>query len=93
MDNTNLKFGGFKVGQTIKAFDFMPMDGRPDRFVQGKIVSIPEDRGYACYEVKSDAFLGDYDEGVSVFVPMELDFMEYDQRITLIMDENGRERV
>jgi hypothetical protein len=93
MDNTNLKFSGFKVGQTIKAFDFMPMDGRPDQFVQGKIVSIPEDRGYACYEVKSDAFLGDYDECVSVFVPMELDFMEYDQRITLIMDENGRERV
>jgi len=93
MDNTNLKFSGFKVGQTIKAFDFMPMADRPDRFVQGKIVSIPEDRGYACYEVKSDAFLGNYDEGVSVFVPMELDFMEYDQRVTLIMDENGRERV
>jgi len=93
MDNTNLKFSGFKVGQTIKAFDFMPMDGRPDCFVQGKIISIPQDRGYACYEVKADASSIYYDQGTSVFVPMEMDFMEYEERITMIMDEHGRERV
>ena len=84
MTNSNLKFSGFKVGQTIKAFDFMPMEGRPDRFVQGEIISIPQDRGYHCYEVKADVSSTFYDQGVSVFVPMEMDFMEYDERITLV---------
>ena len=89
----NLKYNNFKVGQTIKAFDFKPMANRTDRFVQGKIISIPTDRGYACYEVKaSQSSSFGFKIGESVFVPMEIS-NEFDQRITMIIDENGRERV
>jgi hypothetical protein len=78
----NLKHNNFKVGQTIKAFDFKPMADRADSFVQGKIISIPTDRGYACYEVKAAAGSNDfYEIDESVFVPMEVSFMEYDGRI------------
>jgi hypothetical protein len=84
---TNLKYNNFKVGQTIKAFDFKPMANRTDRFVQGKIISIPTDRGYACYEVKStqSSSFGFYGIDESVFVPMEISFMEYDGRIVEVV--------
>jgi len=84
---TNLKYSGFKVGQEIRAYDFKPMEGRPDSFAQGEIISIPQDRGYACYEIKIKPGTGSskcYYHGQSVFVPMELSFMEYDGRVTLV---------
>ena len=82
----NLKYNNFKVGQTIKAFDFIPMANRPDSFVQGKIISIPTDRGFACYEVKAAVGSNNfYKIDESVFVPMQVSFMEYDGRIVEVV--------
>ena len=82
MTNSTLKHSGYKIGQTIKSFDFEPMESRPDRFVQGEIIDIPQNRGYDCYEVKADKISSKhYTVGESVFVPMEVMFLEYDNRI------------
>ena len=79
-----------EVGNIIRAYDFKPMYGRSDCFVEGKVVSITEETGYKAYkiEVINDFFDGKYRKGVrssrvakTVFVPMEVSFMEYDGRI------------
>ena len=81
MTHSTLKHSGFRIGQEIKAFDFPPMADRPDLFVQGRIISIPKDRGYDCYEVAaSHVSSSHYKLGVSVFVPFET-FIEFDNRV------------
>lgn len=78
-----LKHQGYKVGDVIRAYDFKPMAGRKDRYVEGKIISLPTDRGYACYEVEADGTTH-YEKGQSVFVPFEVAFMKYKNRVVLI---------
>jgi len=68
-----LKYEGkFEIGQTIKAFDFEPMAGRPDRFVQGEITGI--------HEGNYKAFIVDGE----TLVPMEISGSDYDGRIELV---------
>jgi hypothetical protein len=78
------------VGDIIRAYDFKPMVGRSDCFVEGKVISINEDRGYKAFKIEcmSDFFDGKFRKGVrssrvgkTVYVPMEVSFMEYDARI------------
>lgn len=78
------------VGDTIRAYDFKPMVGRSDCFVEGKVIAINEERGYKAFKIEctADFFDGKYRKGVrssrlakTVFVPMEVSFMEYDARI------------
>jgi hypothetical protein len=78
------------VGDIIRAYDFKPMYGRPDCFVEGKVVSVTEETGYKAYKIEciNDFFDGKFRKGVrssrvgkNVFVPMEVSFMEYDGRI------------
>lgn len=79
-----------QVGDRIKSFDFEPMEGREDRFVVGEVVKkhefgtvheeilIP----YSCYIVKCEESSHDqYELGQEVFVPYEVDFMEYEERV------------
>lgn len=79
-----------KVGDVIRAYDFKPMVGRSDCFVEGKVIDIDEERGYKAFKIEctADFFDGKYRKGVrssrlakTVFVPMEVSFMEYDARI------------
>ena len=74
-----------KVGQTIRAYDFKPMVGRDDCFVEGVVKKI-DNKGYDCYviEVTKDSWSDAEDKGrigQEVLVPFEVSFMEYDGRI------------
>ena len=79
-----------KVGDFIRAYDFKPMFGRNDCYIEGRVVNISDRQGYKAFEVlgATDVFDGKKKTGVRssrinkiVFVPMEVDFMEYDARI------------
>lgn len=78
------------VGDVIRAYDFKPMVGRSDCFVEGKVEAITNETGYKAYKITcmSDFFDGKFRKGVrtsrvakEVYVPMEVSFMEYDGRI------------
>jgi hypothetical protein len=86
-----MKFQGIaKIGDYIRAYDFKPMRGRMDCYVEGVVESITNECGYLAYKIKvmNDVFGGEMQEdadctrnGKEVFVPMEVSFMEYDSRI------------
>ena len=81
-----LKFANIaKVGDTIRAYDFKPMVGREDCFVEGVVTKI-DNKGYDCYviNVTKDSWSDAEDKGrvgKEVFVPFEVSFMEYDARV------------
>jgi hypothetical protein len=89
--NEMLKFEKLAtVGDVIRAYDFKPMYGRSDCFIEGKVISITEETGYKAYKVEciNDFFDGKFRKGVrssrvgkNVYVPMEVSFMEYDARV------------
>jgi len=79
------------VGDTIRAYDFKPMAGREDAYVEG-IVEVANCRepGYNCFKitVTKDFFGENMPKGKKgsrvgkiVFVPHEVSFMEYDSRV------------
>ena len=88
-----LKFTGLaEVGQTIRAYDFKPMVGRNDCFVEGTVLDDNyEGMGYRAFKIRctKDVFDGqDQKAGEKgsrvakiVFIPHEVSFMEYDARI------------
>lgn len=77
-------------GDTIRGYDFKPMVGRGDSFVEGEVVDAHStEQGYQAYKIRvtRDVFGGDEDRGEYsrvgqiVFVPWRVDFMEYQGRI------------
>ena len=81
---SKLKYSGFKLGQKIRAFDFQPMEGREDRFVEGVIVDV-QYSPYHSYQIEAlEASSDHYSEGDRVSVPMEMSFMEYDGRVVAV---------
>lgn len=77
------------VGDTIRAYDFKPMTGREDCYVEGVVTKI-DNRGYDCFviTVTKDVFDGQVQPrgehsrvDHQVFVPFQVSFMEYDARI------------
>lgn len=42
---------GYRVGNRIRAYDFKPMAGRPERFLEGEITARVEKHGVPFYEV------------------------------------------
>ena len=85
-----LKFAKIaKVGEVIRAYDFKPMVGREDCFVEGVVTRI-EKKGYDCFviQVTKDVFGGEVQPkgehsrvGHEVSVPFQVSFMEYDARV------------
>ena len=74
-----------KVGQTIRAYDFKPMVGRDDCYVEG-IVKRVDNKGFDCFviEVPKDSWAEGEDAGrvgQEVLVPFQVSFMEYDGRV------------
>lgn len=80
-----------QVGDRIKAFDFQPMRDDEGVWVKGEVVKrhefgemhketlIP----FSCYIVKcEESSDNQYKVGEEVFVPYEIDFMEYEERVT-----------
>lgn len=88
-----LKFTGFaQVGQTIRAYDFKPMVGRNDCFVEGTVEDAQnKDMGYLAFKITAtkDVFDGEVQAegtkgsrvGKTVYVPHEVDFLEHNARI------------
>jgi len=82
-----LKFEGkFNVGDVIRAYDFEPMQGRGDSFIEGKIVKLEADGLYykayvieATRKVCNGKEYTNFDSG-RCFVPYETS-MDYDHRI------------
>lgn len=81
-----LKFSNIaQVGDTIRAYDFKPMVGREDCFVEG-VVSKIDNRGYDCFVivVTKDSWSDAEDAGrvgKEVSVPFEVSFREFDARV------------
>lgn len=77
-----LKFDGIAIGTDIKAYDFEPMRGRHDRYIEGTIMErIETVTGYFYrVEVLFDAA----DMGrTEVNVPLET-YFDFDNRITIL---------
>ena len=87
-----LKFAKIaKPGDVIRAYDFKPMAGREDCYVEGKVLELTNTNGYLAFEIITtrDVWSGERlqegDRGSRVgtltYVPVEVSFMEYDARI------------
>ncbi len=82
-----LKFQGkYKEGDKIKAYDFEPMPGRPDRFIIGTVTKVDAESqsqpGALGYHVKVEKDEGSGKRmGKTMFVPYEMG-MDYDDRIS-----------
>ena len=81
-----------QVGDIIRSYDFKPMVGRNDCFVEGRVEAVRDtSNGYDAYRIVviRECWDGVYhatnDEstrvGQTVFVPWRVSFMEYDGRI------------
>ena len=87
------------IGDIIKAFDFKPMEGREDSFLAGRVVRkgslYKEYEGrklYLCEGYEVEVLGGDSEsapirKGTTALVPFEVDFMEYDERISVVATE------
>ena len=48
-----LKFANVaKVGDVIRAYDFKPMVGRSDCFVEGTVLAIDDSQGYKAFKIR-----------------------------------------
>lgn len=103
-----LKFESLaNIGDIIKSFDFKPMEGRPDYFLTGIVTAkgpmmqeLPGGNhayigeGYTVKVIGGDAEsveMGRKD--VTMYVPFEVDFMEYDERVQLVATAEELEMV
>ena len=81
-----LKFANVaKVGDTIRAYDFKPMKGREDCFVEGVVKRI-DNKLYDAFviEVTKDSWSDAEDPGrvgKEILVPFEVSFGEFDARV------------
>lgn len=78
------------VGDTIRGYDFKPMVGRNDCFVEGTVEATTNETGYMAYKITctKDVFDGVSNPkgkgsrvGKIVYIPFEVSFMEYDGRV------------
>lgn len=89
---SNLKYSTTaQVGQTIKAYDFRPMEGRKNRYVEGVVVDRTSLHGAYVYQIKctvDTSYPAEVDGGNrvghDVYVPMELSMTEFDGRVSLV---------
>jgi hypothetical protein len=84
-----------KVGDVIRAYDFKPMAGREDCYVEGKVLELTNVNGYLAFEILTtrDVWAGERLEegrdsrvGKLTHVPAQVSFMEYDARIINLSD-------
>ena len=72
-----------KVGEFVKAMDFMPREGVEDSFVIGKILR-KDSRGGFIVKCKFDT--EGQRVGEEVFVPFQMSFMEWDERVQYLSE-------
>ena len=77
------------AGDTIRGYDFKPMVGRNDCYVEGVVEGTTNEMGYMAYKITctKDVFDGQVMPtehsriGKIVYIPFQVDFMEYDGRV------------
>ena len=76
-----------RQGDTIRAYDFKPMLGREDCFIEGQVLDVNNtDNGYQAYKilVTKDSWSDATDKGrvgIEMFVPWRVSFSEFQGRI------------
>ena len=76
-----------RQGDTIRAYDFKPMLGREDCFIEGKVLETNNiEQGYQAYKilVTKDSWSDAEDKGrvgIEMFVPWHVSFSEFQGRI------------
>jgi len=80
-----------EIGETIKSFSFKPFPDREDMYVQGKVIAKGDInhpthgnyyKGYTVIaEVSTD---GNIKQGDTFYVPFELSFMDFDERVSKV---------
>lgn len=85
------------INDTIKAFDFEPMEGRKDCFLVGKVIAKGQhpEANYKCYTVEVTAQSEDniYEIGQTVYVPFQAGFKDFDDRVQKIKTKTNKEIV
>ena len=80
----------FKVqkGDTIRAYDFKPMLGREDCFIEGTVVETNNiEMGYQCYKIRvtNDSWREGAEDkgriGIEMFVPWRTSFSDFPGRV------------
>lgn len=87
-----LKFEGIPEGTHIRSYDFQPIEGRKEMYVEGTITKVTSENGYKGYGIDCD--FDSWDEagaenkgsrvGLTVIVPMEVSMMEFEERIMIL---------
>ena len=81
-----------QVGDTIRSYDFKPMVGRNDCYVEGIVEEVKDtSQGYDAYRIRVTTdywdgedlnFIGEGSRvGKTTYVPWRVSFMEYDGRV------------
>ncbi len=74
-------------GDTIRAYDFKPMLGREDCFIEGEVLDcLDTSQGYQAYKilVTRDSWSDSEDKGrvgIEMFVPWRVSFNEFQGRV------------
>jgi len=74
-------------GDVIRAYDFKPMQGREDCFIEGKVIDAhSNEQGYQAYKIRvvRDSWSDSKDAvrvGIEMFVPGRVSFSEFQGRI------------
>lgn len=75
-----------EVGDIVKAYDFEPMEGRPDRYLVGTVTSKGKTpNGFAGYTVTVTESPAMEDRvGLEMYVPMEMMGFDWDNRVSKV---------
>ena len=74
-----------EVGNKIKAYDFEPMEGRPDRFLVGVVTNKGKTPlGFAGYTVSVTESSIPNRVGEEMFVPFGIMFNDWDDRVSKV---------
>jgi hypothetical protein len=74
-------------GDVIRAYDFKPMVGREDCFIEGEVIDAHNnEQGYQAYKIRvvRDSWSDSEDKGrvgIEMFVPWRVSFSEFQGRI------------
>ena len=74
-------------GDVIRAYDFKPMTGREDCFIEGEVIDAHSiEQGYQAYKIRvtRDSWSDNKDKGrvgIEMFVPWRVSFSEFQGRI------------
>jgi len=75
-------------GDVIRAYDFKPMVGREDCFIEGVVIDAHStEQGYQAYKIRvtNDSWRDGADDkgriGIEMYVPWRVDFSEFQGRV------------